>query len=394
VIGEIKLKYFTKFMSGVGFPEELQGKEVGDFPFMKVSDINGPERIVKSSNNYVDVATVKKNGWKPIEPNSIVMAKIGAALTKNHRKILSEATLVDNNMLAVTPSGGVDAGFFYWVWRFIDLTKYQNISSVPSVNMDELRNAKVMLPPLEIQKKLATYLDQKTAAIDAAIEKKRRLLGLIDQKRISIIDSTIRAGVGVKVKIKHVAFINPNGKRDFTGIDVASFIPMEAVGESGQLVLQERPLDSVSSGYTYVEENDVVLAKITPCFENGKAAVVRGLRNKFAFGTTEFIVMRPGTRVEPDYLYYVVYSKNFRENGTNEMRGSAGQKRVTENYVANYEFNLPTIQNQKNVIKLLRKSLLDIDNVRDKIQDSVSQLEEYRASLISNIIAGRQSDVG
>ena len=126
------------------------------------------------------------------------------------------------------------------------------------------------------------------------------------------------------IKLKYVAQLNPTRRQKYKPRDKVSFVPMEAVGEDGSLDIQERSLSEVSSGYTYFENNDVVLAKITPCFENGKATLMRNLKSGFGFGTTEFIVLRPGKDVNSKYLYYTVYSDSFRTPGINEMRGSAG----------------------------------------------------------------------
>ena len=164
---------------------------------------------------------------------------------------------------------------------------------------------------------------------------------------------------------------------------------MEAVSEDGVVNLQERKIQNVISGYTYFEENDVVIAKITPCFENGKAAVMKGLVNGFGFGTTEFIILRSGKKIMPEYLYYLIFSRHFRENGTNEMRGTAGQKRLTESYVGHYSFNLPSRENQLKIIENIKNQLSIIDNAKDKLDESVALLEEYKISLISNAVTGR-----
>lgn len=168
---QIKLKHIAKFVSGVGFPEDMQGANEGDYPFMKVSDINGSSRLVSEANNHVSKGDVVTMGWRPIAPGSILMAKIGAALTKNHRKVLTVPALIDNNMLAATPNN-VDKNFFYWLWKTIDLTDHQNISSVPSVNMESLKNMRIELPAPKEQSAIASYLDSKTQTLDKILTAK------------------------------------------------------------------------------------------------------------------------------------------------------------------------------------------------------------------------------
>ncbi|MDQ3473244.1 MAG: hypothetical protein M3447_05850 [Acidobacteriota bacterium] len=85
---------------------------------------------------------------------------------------------------------------------------------------------------------------------------------------------------------------------------VVSFVPMEAVGEYGGLNLEQaRPIGDVLNGYTYFAEDDVVVAKITPCFENGKGALAKGLENGIGFGTTELHVLRAGRQLFPQFLF-------------------------------------------------------------------------------------------
>ena len=113
-----------------------------------------------------------------------------------------------------------------------------------------------------------------------------------------------------------------------------TFIPMEAIGEMGGLDLsQSKLLVEIGPGYTYFRDGDVVVAKFTPYFENGKGALAAGLINGIAFGTTELHVLRAGRNVNARYLFYVSQSDAFRRLGEAEMHGAGGQKRVPESFV-------------------------------------------------------------
>ena len=104
-------------------------------------------------------------------------------------------------------------------------------------------------------------------------------------------------------RLKQLVELNPGKTEvmdipDFTEV---SFLPMERIGEDGRIDLSEvRPLSSIQNGYTYFRENDVIVAKITPCFENGKGALCKELKNNIAFGSTEFIVLRATQYSDPD----------------------------------------------------------------------------------------------
>ena len=130
-------------------------------------------------------------------------------------------------------------------------------------------------------------------------------------------------------RLRFVARLNPSKSeiKNTPGDTLVSFLPMEAIGDDGQLDLSRtKPFEEVSSGYTYFAEGDVTLAKITPCFENGKGALMKGLTAGFGFGTTELIVARPIVNaIESEYLTCVFNSHTFRKLGESEMYGAGGQ---------------------------------------------------------------------
>jgi type I restriction enzyme S subunit len=164
---------------------------------------------------------------------------------------------------------------------------------------------------------------------------------------------------------------------------------MEAISEFGKLELQERKYKDVSSGFTYFADDDVVLAKITPCYENGKAGVMKGLKNGFGFGTTEFMVMRPSNKILSSYLYYVIFSDKFRKMGEVEMRGTAGQKRVTSSFVMNYELSIPDIKTQEKIVTELDIKMQMFAIAIAKVENSIAYLKEFKTSLISNVVTGK-----
>jgi type I restriction enzyme S subunit len=136
------------------------------------------------------------------------------------------------------------------------------------------------------------------------------------------------------VKLSEVAEVNPRLPKGIDETQEVIFLPMAAISEQGQILEQEkRILSETRKGFTYFEKNDVVVAKITPCFENGKAAFLDTLETKIGFGTTEFHVIRADTeRLDGKYLFYLVWNKWLRQLGERNMSGSAGQKRFFEKF--------------------------------------------------------------
>ena len=140
--------------------------------------------------------------------------------------------------------------------------------------------------------------------------------------------------------------------------DEVSFAPMKdlGIGEKFLRSHQSRTLSDVSGSYTYFADGDVLLAKITPCFENGKLGIARGLKNGIGFGSSEFIVMRPAPELEAEFLYYYLARTKFLEEGARHMSGAVGHKRVTKEFIESYQIPLPSLQEQRRLVTLLDKA--------------------------------------
>jgi restriction endonuclease S subunit len=110
--------------------------------------------------------------------------------------------------------------------------------------------------------------------------------------------------------------------------------------------------------YTYFAENDLLIVKITPCFENGKMELIRKLEQGFGFGSTEYYVLRSSNRILPEYLFFVLNNPILIEEGSNNMSGTAGQQRVTRSYINNFKIALPDLKTQQAIVNELKKILL------------------------------------
>ena len=176
---------------------------------------------------------------------------------------------------------------------------------------------------------------------------------------------------------------------------LVSFVPMEAVNFDKNLTLnQEKPIDEVYKGYTYFCDDDVVLAKITPCFENGKSAIAKNLTNGVAFGTTELHVLRVNNLLNNQFLYYLIKSDLFMKTGEAEMYGAGGQKRVPENFIKNFVLGFPPLPEQTAIVAYLDSQLSQIDALIDKQQSLLEKLAEQRTATITQAVTkGLNPDV-
>ncbi len=156
------------------------------------------------------------------------------------------------------------------------------------------------------------------------------------------------------MKLKDICEINPRTQ----GIDdntEVSFVPMPSVSEDGKIDTSDiRIYQDVKKGYTVFQENDVLFAKITPCMENRKGAVARGLMNGIGCGSSEFHVLRPNKEIATsEWIYYLTAWGWFRKEAEKHMTGSAGQRRVPKAYLENYVINIPSLSEQAKQVKVL-----------------------------------------
>jgi type I restriction enzyme S subunit len=186
--------------------------------------------------------------------------------------------------------------------------------------------------------------------------------------------------IDLKVAISEVAEINPR-LRDENKPELdstVSFVPMAAVSEI-TLTIEEpvdRPYKEVAKGFTSFKRGDIIVAKITPCFENGKMAYADNLPNDFGFGSTEFHVMRPKSNLVGGYLFHLLREPFVRKAGEMKMKGAAGQRRVPADFFANLQIPLPPLEEQKRIAEILDAA----DALRAKRREALAKLDDLLQS--------------
>jgi type I restriction enzyme, S subunit len=164
--------------------------------------------------------------------------------------------------------------------------------------------------------------------------------------------------------ISEVAEVNPVLDKSVIDDDLmVSFVPMAAVeAETGGVdVSAARRFGEVKKGYTSFRENDILFAKITPCMENGKIAVVPALRSDLGFGSTEFHVLRLKKEIAPKYLYHFVASKRFRSDAERNMTGAVGQRRVPSAYLFNRMMPIPPVMEQQRIVSKIDELFFELE---------------------------------
>jgi type I restriction enzyme, S subunit len=170
-----------------------------------------------------------------------------------------------------------------------------------------------------------------------------------------------------------------------------SFVPMAAVeAVTGRMdATAVRQFGEVKKGYTVFSEGDVLFAKITPCMENGKMAVARGLRNGVGCGSTEFHVLRPRAGVDPQYVYHFVSSARFRAEAAHHMTGAVGQKRVPAAFLEQCQIPLPDRDEQRRIVAEIEKQFSRLDEAVANLKRVKANLKHYKAAVLKAAVDGR-----
>lgn len=194
------------------------------------------------------------------------------------------------------------------------------------------------------------------------------------------------------VRLSEVAQINPRFDKSSLADDaLVSFVPMAAVGAAdGQIdASTARPFSEVKKGYTPFREGDVLFAKVTPCMENGKMAVARGLRNGVGFGSSEFHVLRPTERVDAKYLYHFVSSESFRKEAARHMTGAVGLRRVPTAFLSEAAMPLVDLDEQRRIVAEIDKQFSRLDEAVANLQRVKANLKRYKAAVLKAAVEGR-----
>ena len=224
--------------------------------------------------------------------------------------------------------------------------------TVKHLSAKQLSKILIPLPDMSEQQRISAVLRSVDRVIAMRKKELDELTNLVKSRFIELfgMPGTDAFGWGL-VPLGSTCNINPKKSLDSRLVSGAmvSFVPMPAVTEHGEIdATAIKEYDEVKTGFTYFAENDVLFAKITPCMENGKGTVAKGLHNGIGFGSTEFHVLRPiSGKTDPYWIYTLTAFSQFRIDAASNMTGSAGQRRVPASFLENYRVSLPPIELQE-----------------------------------------------
>ena len=184
-------------------------------------------------------------------------------------------------------------------------------------------------------------------------------------------------------KLSQVCDINPKKTVPLSPDTIITFIPMESVSTTGFVDYSQTISVSSIKSYSVFKNDDVLFAKITPCMENGKGAIVSNLLNGYGAGSTEFIVLRPHLeQITCEWLFYFLSQKAFRLQCQGNMTGSAGQKRVPAKYLSECTIPVPPLPEQQRIVARIEELFSQLDAGVETLKKTKHQLEVYRQAVL------------
>ena len=413
-----KLKYITSIYNGNSLNDKEKSRyesyEVEDIPYLSSKDIDS-DFLYADYNNGLRIPLKDLSKFK-VAPKLSTLLCIEGGSAGRKVTYLTESVCFVNKLACFKNHKEVGGKYmFFSLLSSVFKSQFKLLMTglIGGVSLSNLKNCNIPLPPLSEQKKIASFLEKKTAEIDKAIELKQKENELLKEHRQITINQAVTRGLNPDVplkdsgiewigdipehwevrKLKYLAKVNPT-RNDrliikYINEDVVN-LPMEKISEKWEvdqsLFASTR---SLMSGLTYFEKNDILLAKITPCFENGKGAYLDQLKTEMGFGTTELHVIRSKDNTTQCFLSYVLRSYMFKELATINMIGTAGQKRVSSFFLSNYIFTYPPLSEQKEIAAYLEEVDKETNRLIELNHRAIEKLKEYKQVLIDQAVRGK-----
>ncbi|WP_370522364.1 restriction endonuclease subunit S [Helicobacter winghamensis] len=307
--------------------------------------------------------------------------------------------------------------------------------NIPQLTVPQFSNVKIPLPPIAAQEKIVYIIE----SIESQIKRIDSKLEMLEKRKAEILSNALNAGnereqaelkeilseiesllsqrkilqrfittilqkAGltqsleslidslptpppqgwdtIKLNNKKYLTLNPS-KREIANIDentIVSFVEIASVADKGYIQNKvDKPLKELRKGsYTYFAENDILIAKITPCMENGKCAIAKNLANGLGMGSSEFHIFRTHKGLNNKFLFACLNQDSIRQEATKNMTGSSGHRRVPISFYESLQIPLPPIEAQEKIINT-------IENIESKISllDSIlSHLDSKKAEIL------------
>ena len=397
----------------------------GNIPWIMIRDISREKgKFITQTKDHVTEAGAKKS--RLLEKGSLILSNSGTVCVPKilgvdgciHDGFVAFPMLIENIEILYA---------FYWFEYIRSKIIQENKQGITQVNLNTsiVKNIDIPIPPLNEQKRIVTKIEELFSLLESTKEILEKTKILLKQYRSSILKSAFEGKLVPQVpndepasmllekirweqsnnqlmsklvlennnelpigwewvKLSEIAIINPTKPHNVSDDLDVSFIPMKCVEElTGKIDLNNiKKYNDVKKGFTSFLDDDIIFAKITPCMENGKIAIVKNLKNGIGFGSTEFHVIRMKNRDISEKLYFLYFVQDdFRNKAQRNMKGTAGQLRVPTDYLKELIIPLPPLKEQKRIVAKIEESFSLIHN-SEKLVDSLLLQSNYMKNSI------------
>lgn len=407
----VKLGDFIKQIRGVSYKKSdiytnLNEKSIELLRANNIKDSN----LVLDDIVYVDRSKVKKE--QILKKGDILICA-----SSGSKHLVGKSVLIKENtnftfgaFCKVIRTEKISSRFLEY---FFQSQEYRNLinqvvsgTNINNIKNEHIDNIMIPLPPINEQQRIVNRIESLFVKLNRAKELIENTLAQFEQNKMAILHKAFTGELTAKWRkennidlsswengiLMDFCKINPKkiNTKEFDDDMIVSFIPMPCVSDIwGKIVKKElRKLGEVKKGYTNFCEGDVLFAKITPCMENGKSAIVDKLENDIGFGSTEFYVLRcDENKLNNKYLHYFVRQKTFRDEAKGEMTGAVGQQRVPKTFLENYKMKVPTIEEQQEIVNILDKLLAKYNKIKN-LEQQLEKIELLKKAILAKAFRG------
>lgn len=387
-------------------------KENCDCLIMRGGNIGEGYIDIGTDNVYVSKSLVNDN--QLVCQNDIIIVASTGSTKVIGRAGVSRMDYLDVSfgafLMLVRSKNKLNAKYLDYFFQTDDYRiRIRNLASGVNINnirAEYITSMPIPFPPLLEQQRIVRCIESLFAKLDEAKEKAQVVIDSFELRKSAILHKAFtgelterwRKKYGVEldswisVFLSDVCKVNPK-KLDTKNLPddlEVSFFPMSSLSETyGEITEpQTKILKEVRTGFTNFLEGDVVFAKITPCMENGKSAIIGKLVNNIGYGTTEFYVLRCEKKIYNRYMYHLVRDQYFRDQAKAVMTGAVGQQRVPKDFMETYPLKLPTVIEQHEICRILDEIFFKEMKIKQAAESVLAQIDTMKKAILARAFRG------
>lgn len=373
----------------------------------------------------------RKHGTVPVYGSNGIVGYHSENLVGNKGIIIGRKGAVGKVHLSKTPFWPIDTtyylipptqvniSFLYYMLKNFSFKQFEKSTAIPGLNRDDAYSLKIIIASIHEQKNIVERIEKLFEKLDAGVEGLERVKTQLKRYRQAVLKAAFEGKLTTDWRqrmlsnelrvlseedqyyndktlwnideLQNISDINPKLSTELLEDIGVSFLPMKAVEvETGKIDLSiTKKYSEVKKGYTSFENGDLIFAKITPCMENGKIAIVENLMNGVGFGSTEFHVIRVNIdKIYNKFLFYYLIQKATRKDAKHNMTGTAGQLRVPKKYVELLKFSYPSLEMQKIIVEEIERKFEKADGVEKVVDESLGKAKQLRQSILREAFNG------